>query len=131
MIYTVFSGKPIGWVWLLPIALGLQFMLQTGLCWILATVHVFFRDVVQILGFVLTIWFYLSPILYSVRGGKLEAFFLWNPMTPLLGLFRSAIFPAPLPSAIPIVFLLTVVAVLFFGGLWFFRRAQPGFADLI
>ncbi len=56
---------------------------------------------------------------------------MWNPMTPLLGLFRSAFLGGPLPDALSIVFLLTMTAVTFGGGLLFFRRAQPGLVDLI
>ena len=115
---------------MLPFAIVLQLMLQVGVGWFLATVFVFFRDVVQILGFALSIAFYLSPILYPVAG-KYEAFFNWNPMTPLLGLFRSALLDAPLPQIGSIVFLLTVCSVAFGGGLLFFRRAQPSLADLI
>jgi ABC-type polysaccharide/polyol phosphate export permease len=52
-------------------------------------------------------------------------------MTPLLGLFRSAILSAALPSIGSLVFLLVVATVLFVGGLMFFRHAQPTLADLI
>jgi lipopolysaccharide transport system permease protein len=124
------QGMPMGNLWILPVALVLQFLLQVGLGLLLATTYVFFRDVTQILGFVLSIAFYLSPILYPVAG-RFEKFFFWNPMTPLLGLFRSAMLAAPLPGADSIVFLLTTAAVLCSGGLLFFRRAQPSLVDVI
>jgi ABC-type polysaccharide/polyol phosphate export permease len=83
-----------------------------------------------ILGFVLSVAFYLSPILYPVAG-RFERFFVWNPMTPLLGLFRSAMLSASLPSAVSLVYLLAVATATFTGGLLFFRRAQGTLADLI
>jgi len=128
--YLVFLGQDLRSLWVLPFAIGLQFLLQTGIGWFLATIHVFFRDVTQILGFVLTIGLYLSPILYSGQG-RYAIIFAWNPMTPLLGLFRSAMLATPLPGAGSFVYLLTVTAVLWFGGLTFFKRAQPTLADLI
>jgi len=79
---------------------------------------------------VLSVLFYLSPILYPVAG-RFERFFAWNPMTPLVGLFRSAMLSAALPAAGSIVFLLIVAVGLFTGGLLFFRRAQATLADLI
>ena len=112
------------------IALLVQFALQVGLGWFLAASYVFFRDLMPILGFVLSVLFYLSPILYPVAG-RFERFFMWNPMTPLLGLFRSAMLASALPAAGSIVFLLIVAAGLFTGGLLFFRRAQATLADLI
>ena len=128
--FLLVRGLPLRLIWLLPFALMLQFAMQAGLGWILAAGYVFFRDLMPILGFVLSVVFYLSPILYPVAG-RFERFFVWNPMTPLVGLFRSAMLSAALPAASSIVFLLVVAAGLFAGGLVFFRRAQATLADLI
>ena len=117
-------------LWLLPFALLLQMSLQLGAGLMLAAAYVFFRDLTQILGFALSILFYLSPILYPVAG-RFEAWFFWNPLTPLLGLFRSAMLGTPLPDAASIVFLLTVATAFVGAGLLFFRRAQPTLVDLI
>lgn len=128
--FLLFRGLSLRLVWLLPFALVVQFAMQVGLGWILAASYVFFRDLMPILGFVLSVAFYLSPILYPVAG-RFERFFVWNPMTPLLGLFRSAMLSASLPSAGAIVYLLAVATATFSGGLLFFRRAQGTLADLI
>jgi lipopolysaccharide transport system permease protein len=104
--------------------------MQVGLGWMLAAMYVFFRDLTQILGFMLSILFYLSPILYPATG-RFERFFVWNPLTPLLGLFRSAMLGSALPPATSIVFLVVVASLAFIGGLSFFRRAQRTIADLI
>jgi len=128
--FLLIRGLSLRFVWLLPFALLLQFALQVGLGWFLAASYVFFRDLMPILGFVLSVLFYLSPILYPVAG-RFERFFMWNPMTPLVGLFRSAMLASALPAAGSIVFLLIVAAGLFTGGLLFFRRAQATLADLI
>ena len=123
------QGLPLRHLWLLPAALVLQFLLQTGVGFVLAATYVFFRDVTQIIAFALAIAFYLSPILYPV--GRFAGFFFWNPMTPLLGLFRSAMLADPLPDAASIVFLLTIAAAVCSLGLLFFRRAQPSLVDVI
>jgi ABC-type polysaccharide/polyol phosphate export permease len=130
IIFLLARGARPGYLWLLPLALALQFTLQAGIGWLLAATYVFFRDLTQILGFILSILFYLSPILYPVAG-RFERFFEWNPLTPLFGLFRSALLSAPLPPATSIVFLLFVASSAFVGGLMFFRRAQSTLADLI
>jgi lipopolysaccharide transport system permease protein len=123
-------GGSLRGLWILPAALVLQFLLQTGIGLFLATTYVFFRDVTQIIAFVLAIAFYLSPILYPVTG-RFEKYFFWNPMTPLLGLFRSAILSSPLPDARSIVFLLAFAGAVTAAGLLFFRRAQPSLVDVI
>lgn len=126
---TFVRGWPRG-AWLIPIAVAIQLLLQVGLGLALAATYVFLRDLGQILGFALAILFYLSPILYPAAG-RFQALFSFNPLTPLLGLFRSAILGAALPPLSSIVLLLFVAAALFVASFSFFRRAQRVFADLI
>jgi lipopolysaccharide transport system permease protein len=128
--FLIVRGSSLSLLWLLPFALALQFLLQVGAGFILAATYVFFRDLTQLLGFALSIFFYLSPILYPVAG-RFESFFAWNPMTPLLGLYRSAMLGAPLPDVGSIVFLLAVALGVFSTGLFFFRQAQPSLVDLV
>lgn len=128
--FLIARGLPPRSIWILPVALALQLAVQLGAGWLLAVTYVFYRDLMPILGFVLSIIFYLSPILYPV-GGRFARFFAWNPMTPLLGLFRSAMLSAALPSLASLVFLLIVASAFFAGGLLLFRRAQGTLADLI
>lgn len=130
LAFMIGRGGSVRFLWLLPVALMLQFALQLGIGFVLAASYVFFRDLTQAIGFVLSIVFYLSPILYPV-GGRFEKFFFWNPLTALLGLFRSALLAAPLPDGASIVFLLVAVSAVFIMGLLFFRRAQPTLVDLI
>jgi lipopolysaccharide transport system permease protein len=130
LLFLAVRGSMPRLIWLLPFALALQFAVQVGVGWLLATAYVFFRDLLPILGFVLSVIFYLSPILYPVSP-RFAPFFEWNPMTPLLGLFRSAILSSALPGIGSVVFLLVIAAGAFTGGLMFFRRAQATLADLI
>jgi ABC-type polysaccharide/polyol phosphate export permease len=129
-LFLLVRGFASVYLWVLPLAVVLQFTIQVGLGWFLAALYVFFRDLAQILGFVLSVVFYLSPILYKVSHG-FESLFNWNPLTPLLGLFRSAMTGSPLPPASSIVFLVAVAALIFTGGYAFFRRAQASLADLV
>lgn len=124
------TGGSLRRIWLLPVAFAIQFVLQLGLGLLLAGGYVFFRDLAQVIGFVLSVVFYLSPILYSVPG-RFERFFFWNPLTPLFGLFRSAILGAPLPAASSIVFLLIAAASALMAGLFCLGKVQPTIADLI
>ncbi|HVR41678.1 MAG TPA: ABC transporter permease [Thermoanaerobaculia bacterium] len=130
MPFVIARGGSLRLLWVLPIAVAIQFALQVGVGLFLAAIFVFFRDLSQFIGFALSIVFYLSPILYSAKG-RFETFFAWNPLTALLGLFRSAVLSSPLPEARSIVFLLVVAIVLPGSGLLFFRRTRATFVDLI
>jgi ABC-type polysaccharide/polyol phosphate export permease len=129
-VVLIVRGQPPEMMWILPFAITIQIVLQLGLGWILAIIYVFFRDLAQLLGFLLTLFFYLSPVLYRVNP-RFELVFAWNPMTPLLGLYRSAMLSEPLPAASSIVFLLIVASVLFIAGALFFRREQGTLSDVI
>ena len=130
ILYLVATRAVSPMLWVLPFAIAVQFAVQVGIGWFLAAVYVFFRDVAQVLGFILSVVFYLSPILYPVSP-RFETFFMWNPLTPLLGLFRSAMIGSALPPLSSIVFLMVTAAVIFCGGLAFFRRTQATLADLV
>jgi lipopolysaccharide transport system permease protein len=131
-------GTPPRALWLLPVALALQFALQSGMGLILATTHVFFRDVTHVVGFALSIIFYLSPILYPVVG-RFESFFAWNPLTPLLGLYRRSLLAgipeigsaAALPAMSSFVYLTAVAVAILIAGSALMQRAQPDLVDLI
>jgi lipopolysaccharide transport system permease protein len=130
ILFLILKGGFPRMVWMLPIALVLQFSLQLGFSLMLAASYVFFRDLTQILGFMLSIIFYLSPILYSVPA-RFAALLVWNPLTPLLGLFRGAVLSEALPDVGSIVFLLAACSGTFVAGLLFFRRAEPVLVDLV
>jgi len=130
LVFLIVRGADLRNIWLLAVALVIQFALQLGFGLMLAATYVFFRDLTQILGFVLSILFYLSPILYQATG-RFGPLLEWNPMTPLLGLFRRAALSAALPEASSIVYLLAVTVGVLSGGLMVFRRAQPTLVDLI
>lgn len=128
--FRLLAGGSPRTLWLLPFAMLLQFSLQVGIGYFLAAAYVFFRDLLPLLTFALSVIFYLSPILYG-SAGRFDAILAWNPLTPLLGLFRSAILSAALPAVGSLVFLLIVAAAFFAGGLAYFRRAQDTLADVI
>lgn len=59
-----------------------------------ALANVFFRDLERLLQVLLQIWFYVTPIFYSMKQipEKYHEFFLWNPVYIPLKLFRSAFY---------------------------------------
>jgi lipopolysaccharide transport system permease protein len=126
-------------IWLLPLAIALQLVFQAGVGMLLATAHVFLRDVTHVVGFVLSIVFYLSPILYPVSG-RFEKIFAWNPLTPVLGLYRSALLSdvpgsassfGAIPGAMSIVLVTAVAVAAFAAGSMLMRRARGQLVDLL
>jgi len=85
----------------LPLAILLMVLFTLGMALFLSTLAVFFVDVVDMYGILLTIWFYLTPVIYPLEIVP-ESFSLLvqlNPMTAMLGLFRTIVYLGESPSA--------------------------------
>ena len=95
VIFTLgllYSRHALPWsvLWL-PAFIVPQLLLTVGLCWFLAALGVFLRDLGQILGFILTAWFFLTPICYpeSQLTGAMRTVQLFNPIFVLVHGYRT------------------------------------------
>jgi lipopolysaccharide transport system permease protein len=118
---------------LLLLALPLQLALTLGLGFLVAGAHVFFRDTAQILGLLFGAWFYLTPIVYpmSLVPERYVGLLRWNPLTPLVDLYRQALLSGELALPRGVLALAAVAAVLSFAGAWLFTRLKPAFPDQV
>lgn len=109
---------------LLAVAVAAAVVLVAALAVLIALVDVFNRDVRQVLNNLLTVWFFLVPIVYSGRmaGNRLELVRAVDPMGHVVGLFRQVLYDGRVTSWTP--WLLTPLAcgLLFVAGLAVFRR---------
>jgi lipopolysaccharide transport system permease protein len=116
---------------LLLIALPLQALLTMGLGLLCASAQVFVRDFAPALGLGLMAWFYATPIVYPLSlvpepwRGVLE----WNPLTPLIGLYRQALLGGglTLPSGTGLLAALSLILAV--AGLRLFACLKPTLAD--
>jgi ABC-type polysaccharide/polyol phosphate export permease len=115
---------------LLPVALLLMAMFTLGIALFVSTLAVFFVDVVDVYGILLSAWFYLTPIIYplSIVPEKFAALIRFNPMNILLEIFRSLIYYGEVPSLLKFggAALMSVVSLLV--GWWVFTRKVDEFA---
>jgi lipopolysaccharide transport system permease protein len=95
-----------GWALLTLIPVSLSFFLATaGLVMLLAALNVYFRDVEFLSGIILTVLFYLTPVVYTLgfvrqRSPRVELWIGRNPLTPFTEAFRTAIYARQVPVAI-------------------------------
>ena len=134
LVVVIAGGRLPGWsLLLLPIVIALQFFFMTGIAWLLSTLAVYLRDVRQVVGLVLTLWMFLTPIVYP--ASLVPARFKWvldiNPMTAIVDAYRAALLDDRMPSPVPLVIFAAVALTLFVSGHWVFTRAKPTFADLL
>jgi ABC-type polysaccharide/polyol phosphate export permease len=84
----------------LPLAIIILGMFTLGFGLLLSTVAVFFVDMVYIFNVLLSVWFYLTPIIYplSILPERFLPLFRLNPLVHLLQIFRSLIYEGTMPS---------------------------------
>src|SRR6185295_1264288 len=83
---VVFLGPPKWTLLWLPVLLVPQMLLMLGASWALSALGVFLRDLIQVIGPVLMLVFYASPICYpeTVAPPALAAWFQINPVAILV-----------------------------------------------
>jgi lipopolysaccharide transport system permease protein len=118
---------------LLPLFLLPQLLLTVGCSWILSALGVFLRDLGQIIGFLLTLLFFLTPICYpeeSLPEG-LVWYFRRNPVYILVRGWRMLLLSGELPPPrMMLILYLTSFAVVFLAA-HLYRKLRPTFADLL
>ncbi len=132
----LFFGTVPTWniLWLpLLVILAILSALAVGL-W-LSALNVQYRDVQHMIPFIVQLWFYASPIVYSLKViDKLPdpwwTLYSLNPMVGVVQGFRWAILGGDPPNQM--LFLsAAVVIVLLVSGLFYFRRMEKTFADTV
>ncbi|OFV96124.1 MAG: hypothetical protein A3H94_08055 [Acidobacteria bacterium RIFCSPLOWO2_02_FULL_60_20] len=127
-------GPGAGWTALyLPAVLIPQLLFTAGLCWFLAALGVFLRDTAQIMTFLLTVWFFATPIVYYPDA--LPQRFLWlfqlNPMYAIVEAYRSILLEHAAPHLSALAFLWLLSLGMFWLGHGWFYKVKKSFADLI
>jgi lipopolysaccharide transport system permease protein len=131
-LLVVRGGVPPSVVWL-PALLIPQVLFTAGVSWFLAALGVFVRDLGQVMGFVLTIWFFVTPICYPETSLPPTATVLLskNPIYVLVRGYR-AIFLEHQPPAFGALWKLWLLSIVVFvlGHAWFYKL-RKSFADII
>ncbi len=127
----------------LPVIMALQTIFLAGLALLLGAGAVFFRDVVHLIGIVINIWFFLTPIIYplsTISEGLAARLIRWfNPLASIIEFYREIIYGNPVPvGLIPTPGVPALSAMLRVGltgliilafGYWVFQRTSRHFGE--
>jgi ABC-2 type transport system permease protein len=130
ILIILVMGHPFHLTWLfLPIPLLALTLFTTGATFFFAAANVYYRDVAHILQVVLQVWFYVTPILYSID--IFPAHYRWlfrlNPLIFVLNGFRLSVYYGMLPTAQSVVASFACGLVALVIGFEVFRRSQDKF----
>lgn len=114
------------------VALFLITLFAVGFGTFLAAVNVKYRDVKSAVPFIVQILMYASPIIYPMSAipEKYQLFAYLNPAAGAVSLVRAGLFGSPV-SFLGVAISIIVAFALFMFALWYFKKAEKGFADII
>ena len=132
LVFVIAGGIPltINILWYFPILL-VQFILSIGIAFFVSSISVYVRDLIHILGIIIQLMFYATPIVYSLD--QIPAQYSWilklNPMAYIIDSYRSIFYSGQAPNfeylglALAIGLSLTVI------GRFVFKKLQKRFAE--
>ncbi len=128
------------WLAVVALLVAVQTVFVAGIGLGLSALNVYFRDVQHLVGIVLQLWFYATPVVYpltlvplraEVLGVELPVRFLYelNPMVTFVEAYRDCLYDLHLPPAGDVVEMVVAAAVALLAGVAIFRRLEPKLAE--
>ena len=126
------GGVPWTALWL-PVLIVPQLMLTLAVCWTLSALGVYLRDLGQMIGFVLTVAFFLTPICYPEASLPASAIPLLSksPIFVLVREYRGILLEARAPEPGPVLLLYIAGGLACLAAHAWFTRLKRSFADVI
>jgi lipopolysaccharide transport system permease protein len=130
LIYGIAPGWQIVFV---PALVLLAVMAALGVGLWLSALNVQYRDVRYTINFLVQFWLFATPVAYpsSIVPEKWRLLYGLNPMVGVVDGFRWALLGKPDSLGLPLLISVVVVLTLLVGGLYYFRRLEQQFADIV
>jgi lipopolysaccharide transport system permease protein len=132
VVMLYFGAAPSAAIVWLPLLTLMAVVTALAVGTFLAAVNVRYRDVKYVVPFLVQVWMFASPVVYTstLIPSRWHALYALNPMTGVVDGFRWALVGGPRPD--DLIFVSAVVSVLLLlGSLIYFRRVERTFADVI
>lgn len=130
LVVIFIQGMPLKATALLfPVPMLYALVFSFGMGLILASVDVFFRDMEHLYSVFVSVWMYLTPIIYpeDILPGAVKSLMKINPMYHYVGYFRDVVMYGTVPGVTENI-ICAVFSLMFLGlGLVFFKKTQDRF----
>jgi lipopolysaccharide transport system permease protein len=129
-----YGVRPTAALWTLPLFLLLALVTALGVGLWLSAMNVTYRDIGYVTPFLVQIWMYASPVVYStnlIPEGPWRLIYGLNPMAGVVQGFRWALLGVGSPPSSLMAASVAVAVALLISGAIYFRRAERTFADVV
>ena len=132
-LMAYYGISPTGAVWTVPVFVFLTIVSALAMGLWLSALNVCYRDVRYTLPFITQFWFFISPVAYpsSIVPESWRWFYALNPMVGVIEGFRWALLGKAEAPGLEFVVSSAVAIILFICGLYYFRRMERAFADVV
>jgi lipopolysaccharide transport system permease protein len=121
----------------LPVIIAYHFIFNLALALFTAAANVYFRDTQHLVGLFLSAWFFVSPVMYSLKNVLEKAkehawiveLYMMNPLSVIITAYRSLQLGEAFPWSIGAIIGFCWPVALFAGAYIFFQRSSRYFAD--
>jgi lipopolysaccharide transport system permease protein len=119
-------------VWL-PVLFAIHIIFTLGLSFPLAALNLYFHDVRFLVGVTLTMWFYMTPVIYQVDmvPHRYKILFDYNPNAVFIDAYRRVLLLGEAPDLVPLFRGVMIALLTFLVGYYLFKKMESGFADRI
>lgn len=108
-------------------------LLCLGLSWFLASLGVFIRDIGQIIGVVVQIMFFMTPIFYPLSRipAQIQIVLYLNPLTFIVNHFRRVVLWGQMPDWGEFIIVTILAGIICLLGYIWFMKSKKTFADVL
>lgn len=132
LLFVLFGGIgfSIQLLWL-PLIAIIQSALSLGLLFILSAINVYVRDIEYLVGFLLNLLFYATPILYTADmfPESIRWVLYLNPMTTIIESYRNVFYYQQSPALTSLMIVFAVSFMILIIGYLIFKKLERGFAE--
>ena len=117
----------------LPLIFIPLILFSCGIAWFVASLGVFLRDLAHVVGILLQVLYFLTPIFYSLEmvPERFRPFLLLNPLTYIVESTRKVLIFDQWPNWQHFGWIVLGALVVFQFGYFWFMKTKRGFADVL
>jgi ABC-type polysaccharide/polyol phosphate export permease len=134
LAFSALMGVNMLWaIALLPVLVAIQFAITLGVSLIVASMNVFYRDLQQIVSYVMTAGFFLTPIFFSRAAipANLQFIVTYNPLGGLISAYQAVLYRGVLPNAGDVIFAAAFALTCLAAGLTYFNSTRDSFGEFV
>lgn len=135
VLFVLMAGVEINFVALtmVPFIFMIQQIFAYALGFFFATINVFFRDLKELVGILVQIWFWMTPIVYmkTMMPEFVQKLLLLNPAALFIGAYQDIFFYTRLPDFSHLLVVTLMGHLLLALAYWMFKKLERDVRDFL